>query len=761
MRQSRVGLPTPTAGPIGYDDDPVKMIGPLAGVRVVELTLAGAGPFAGACLAALGAEVIKLERPQGDTSLEVVPRLRGLSHLYLAVNTGKRSIIVDLRQPADRALVYDLVGASDVFLQNMRVGVAERLGLGPADLARLRPDLVWCAITGYGETGPLARDACNDPTAQAFSGFASLNGRSGDPPELFRTYAHLDVTTASYAVFAILAALHRRRRTGQGSRVHVSLLSAALANAGTPVAAFRRTGQLPPLRGSAAPDTAPHRAFRGSDGVWFTLGVVRDEHWASLCRVLDCPALGADPRFVTNLGRLAHRDEIEAMVAARLAERPAADWIALLVAAGVPAGPVFSDDFAALRAHPQIASNGVLAEVVTDRRGRIWLGAPPWRFSRTPAGLGAAPEPGQDGAAIRREAHPVGPRSSPQGVPTPATVPLAGLRVVEVAGGLAGPYAGKVLSDAGAEVLKIEGPDGDPARAYGPNIDGESVPFWYLNTGKTISAASALGHALREADALIVDRDERWLDPSIVAAALESNPRLVVCWLSGYGSAGPLRDLPAAELVVQGLAGYLGSLGSKGEEPIRLGADVAGLNTGLAAAQAVIAALLAGGGQQVDVSALGTLIHLRSITWAAWSDPDEPIGFAYDTVARSRDFGYTARDRRLYVATGRGTNEEWARFLIAIGLDDYLTHPVVGAGGHLVLGTAPYAEEWRALFDRAFSRFSAAELTALLREIGGKPSVVHRLDEVLRHPQTAAGAALDADGLPRPILFRDLAEPSP
>lgn len=744
------------------------MAGPLTGYRVIESTLAGAGPFAGACLAALGADVIKLERPKGDTSLEVVPRLRGLSHLYLAANSGVRSIVVDLHNDEDRALVRRLIRSADVFLQNLRVGATDRLGLGPADLAQLKPDLVACSITGYGEHGPLARDACNDPTAQAFSGFASLNGRPGDPPELFRTYAHLDVTTASYAVFGTLAALVRRQRTGKGAHVQVSLLGSALANAGSRVATYRLTGALPELLGSAAAESAPHRAFVGNDGVWFTVGITRPETWPALCQAVGLPEIGNDPRFATNECRVVNRAALEARLEERFASKPAEEWIARLREADVPAGPVYSDDFDAIRADPQVVANRMMDVVEHVRRGSYWLGAPPWRFSRTPAGLRAAPEPGLDGDAIRRL--PDGDDLPPKLVPPPLPVldpgapPLAGVKVIEIAGGIAGPYAAKLLGDAGATILKIEGPAGDPARDFAPRHGDRSVPFLYLNEektlhrlapGETLDVETFAGSAI-----VIADHDERWLDPALIDRAIARNPRLVVCGIDGYGTKGPLADLPAAELVIQGMAGYLGSLGTKGEAPIRLGADVAGFNTGLAAATAALAAWL-GGGQTATVSALATLIHLRSITWASWSDPDQQIGFAYDNVWRSRDFGYTARDRRIYIATGRGTDHLWAQFLIAIGLDDYLIHPVVGAGGHLVLGTAPYAEQWRDLFDAAFSKRSADELTELLRSIGGKPSAVYRLDEVLAHEQTAAGAAIDATGLPHPVAIRDLSSTQP
>lgn len=724
----------------------------------MELTLAGAGPFGGSMLAALGADVIKLDRPSGDTSLEVPPKLRGLAHLYLAVNGSVRSMVADLKDSHDAALVRRLIGQSDVFLQNVRAGVAARLGLGPADLLKLQPGIVAASISGYGLAGPLAHDACNDPTMQAFSGFASLNGRPGDPPELYRTYAHLDVTAASYTVLGTVLGLLRRKRFGVGSSVGVSLLSGALGVAGTKVAALRATGERPALLGSAAADTAPHRAFAGSDGHWFTVGVVRPEQWPAFCNVIDRAELAADPRFATNRDRVAHRRALESLIEPVLRKRPASDWIGALQAAGVPSGPVYWDNFAELRADSQVVANQFFCQVQTARRGEIWMGAPPWKFERTPGQVRGAPDPDEHGAAIRGWLETLAEPEHQHSSAASDAPPMAGLTVIEIAGGMSGAYAGLLLQNAGASVTKVEGPDGDPLRGYAPRANGTSVTWAYLNAGKHILPAESLDATLlADADALIVDVDERWVDWALIDEARRRNPRLIVCRLSGYGVEGPLANLPQAELVVQGMAGYLASLGVVGEQPIRLGSDVAGLNTGIAAATANAAGLLHDDGQLVDVSALGVLIHLRTITWTAWSSPDEQIGFAYDNARRKRDFGYHSRDRRLYAASGRGTDEHWAHFLIAIGLEEYLAHPVVGAGGHTVLGTAPYSEAWRDLFDRAFSRFSAAEIIELMRTIGGKPAVIHWLDEILAHPQTAAGAALNGAGLPRPIIMRDLA----
>jgi CoA:oxalate CoA-transferase len=737
------------------------MTKPLSGLRVVEMTLAGAGPFAGATLAALGAEVIKLERPQGDTSLGVPPYIKGLAHLYLAVNTGKRSIIVDLRDAADRAVVYKLIAGADVFLQNMRVGVAERLGLGPADIAAIKPDIVYTSISGYGEEGDLARDACNDPTMQAFSGFASLNGRAGENSELFRTYAHLDVTSASYAVLGTLAGLLRRRRTGAGSRAHVSLLSGALGVAGLRVAEFRETGKPPELRGSAANETAPNRVFQGSDGVWFTVGVVRSEQWEKLCRSIGLPVLLGEPQYRTNQARLANAKPLETLLQARFKTAPAGEWIEKLRRAGVPSGPVYLDDFEAIRHDPQTLAACCFSTVVSEKRGEMFIGTPPWRFDGKIMSTTAAPERDNSGPTLREHVAllPDPPRRSlPDGSDT---APLDGIRVLELVGGVAGPYAGKLLRDLGAAVTKVEGPGGDPSRDYAPRKDGVSVAFEYLNAGKSVMSTPAedvLLTLLAESDAVILDREERWFDQSLLDRARELNPSLVLCRTSGYGERGPLRDLPASELVLQGMAGYLGSLGRKGDEPIRMGADPAGMNTGTAIAQAVIASLSDGTIRDAEVSALGMLIFIKTITWVSWSNPDEAYGFANDHVRRGRDHGYTTKDRRVYVATGRGNTEDWAKFLIGVGLEEYVTEPQIGEGGYLVLGTGVHAERWRDVFDQAFSRFTAAEITELSRSLGGKPSAIFTLDETLAHPQTAAANALDEHGLPRPVTVRPLVE---
>src|ERR1700683_1826055 len=273
----------------------------LDGIRVFDLTIAAVGQWATKLLGALGADVIKVEAPGGDRlSHAVPPMIKGSSVLYISANHNKRMIELDLKKEADRAIALKIIEKSDVFVQNMRPGAVERLGLGYEVVTKVNPRMIYVAASAYGRTGPMAGEAGIDPTVQSFCGWCRITGSDHGRGEMYRHLAHLDLTTATTITQAVLQALIARERTGQGQRIEIEMLTAAMALQTTRLAEYFATGEQPAPLGSAAATTAPHQAFECEDQRYIAIGVERDEQWPGFCRALKLDELISDQRFATN-----------------------------------------------------------------------------------------------------------------------------------------------------------------------------------------------------------------------------------------------------------------------------------------------------------------------------------------------------------------------------------------------------------------------------------------------------------------------------
>ena len=368
------------------------MPGPLAGINVVDVTSAAAGPFMASLLGQLGAEVIKIEPPTGDRIHVVLPTQQGRSTTYMAMSINKKGVILNLKAPEEYAIALDLIDACDIFVENYRRGVPERLGLDYATLAARHPRLIYCTITGWGDRGPWAKLANIDPYVQAASGFASLNGRAGEPGESMRYYGHLDLTAACTAVQAILTALYARHKTGTGQYIQTSLMAANLALQATRIAEYFGSGGVqPPRLGHAVSNHVPHQAF-ATRSEWIAVAVHTEEEWCSLCLVLDLPAVVDDPRFATNAARVEHREILVPLLQERFQQKPAQWWLSILTRYRVPCGLFMG--YPVLRNHQQVRMNALMADVQTVS-GPLEVGGLPWRFSRTPCVLQPLSEPGQ------------------------------------------------------------------------------------------------------------------------------------------------------------------------------------------------------------------------------------------------------------------------------------------------------------------------------------------------------------------------------
>lgn len=381
--------------------------GPLDGVRVFDMTLWLVGPWAAMQLGALGADVIHIEQPGLDPSAlggGAPPTLDGTSVGYITWNMNKRGLFLDLKSDADRETAYRLLETCDVLLVNMRHGAAERLGMGYEQVRAVNPRVVYTTITGWGEHGPMRDKPGADIQHQYFTGFWSTNGARGGRPEVYRHFTQMDATTGNVAAQAVLMGLLARHRTGEGQRIHVSMLRAAMALQSLRIGEHLASGELHQPLGSAGFAAAPDQAFRCGDGRWIGVSATSEEEWRRLVAALvDSEASGlrplaSDARFARNVDRVRHRDELAALLQEAFAQFPRDYWMLRLDAARVPCG--FPLTWDVLRDHAQALENGYIQEVQTSGWGRVQTGGPPWTLERTPARWFGTSRPGEQTGEI-------------------------------------------------------------------------------------------------------------------------------------------------------------------------------------------------------------------------------------------------------------------------------------------------------------------------------------------------------------------------
>jgi len=338
----------------------VSELRPLVGTRVVDVTSSLAGPTATQLLAALGADVIKVEPLAGDHARAWGPPfLEGESAMFLAANAGKRSLAVDLGNERGREIVLRLADGADVFVQSLRPGAAERHGLGADALRTRNPRLVHCSIGAFGSRGPLSAQPGYDPLLQAASGIMSVTGEEDRPPVRVGV-SLIDLGTGVWAALGVLAALYERERTGAGRALEVSLYETALSQLSYQLVGYLGTGAVPGREGSAFSQIAPYQVFPTRDGELMIVAG-NDKLFAALCDVLGVPELLGDPRFLTNSDRVENRPELLALLEQRTKEHASSELLDALVSAGVPVSPVH--DVGEAARHPQTEALGILQAV--------------------------------------------------------------------------------------------------------------------------------------------------------------------------------------------------------------------------------------------------------------------------------------------------------------------------------------------------------------------------------------------------------------
>ncbi len=355
--------------------------GPYSGLKIVDCTRVLAGPYCTMMLADQGATVIKVEIPDyGDDSRHIGPFIKGKSAYYISVNRGKHSIALDLKAPDDRAVFERLLAEADILVENYRGGTMEKLGYSWTSLHARYPNLIYCAISGFGHTGPYSDRPAYDIVVQGMGGMMSLTGHPGTPPTRVGTSIG-DITAGLFAMSAIGAALYHRERTGEAQMIDISMLDCQVALLENAIARTIATGKPPGLLGSRHPSITPFAAFETEDQ-HMIIAAGNDQLFAKLCEAIAAPALAKDPRYQTNDKRNLHHAELAQDLERVLKTKPAAHWVTAIEAAGVPCGPI--NNVAQVMADPHVHARNMIVSVEDPDIGTLSLAGNPMKLSAFP-----------------------------------------------------------------------------------------------------------------------------------------------------------------------------------------------------------------------------------------------------------------------------------------------------------------------------------------------------------------------------------------
>jgi formyl-CoA transferase len=354
---------------------------PLQGIRVLDLSRVLAGPYCTMVLGDLGADVIKVESPEGDETRSWGPPFaEGESAYYLCVNRNKRSIVVDFKTEDGRAVLRQLVSKSDILVENFRPGTLARFSLDFESVSALNPSLIYCSISGFGQTGPLRDKPGYDFMIQAMGGLMSFTGEpDGEPMKVGVAVA--DLFAGQNAVIAILAALQARTLTGKGQHLDISLFDSQLGMLANVASNYLISGQLPKRYGNAHANIVPYQSFQASDE-WFIVAVGNDRQFEKFCEVIGDRELANEPRFATNAGRVEKREALISILKPIFHKRSAGDWLSALESAGIPCGPIHTLD--KVFSEPQVEARQMLVEMEHPTIGKLPSVGSPLKFSETP-----------------------------------------------------------------------------------------------------------------------------------------------------------------------------------------------------------------------------------------------------------------------------------------------------------------------------------------------------------------------------------------
>lgn len=376
--------------------------GPLEGMKVIELAHIMAGPVCGMMLADMGADVIKVEKPDGDDTRRFVPpEINGESAAYMMMNRNKRGIALNLKDPEAVDVLRDLLKSADVLVENYRHDTMERLGLSYETLRELNPKLVYCAISGFGRSGPYAERGGFDLIAQGMSGLMSITGEGPGRPPVKPGAPISDITAGFLAAMGCVAAYSHAQTTGVGQAVDTSLFEAGISLTYWQSAIAFASGEAPGALGSAHPLNAPYQSFRTKDS-WINIGAANQRNWLRLLDVLSAAELNEDPRFATNQDRMDNLEALVPILESHMQNRSTDEWLEIMEKAGLPAGPVM--DICQMHQDPQALAREMIVETEHPQVGTVKAIGLPVKFSDTPGGVSRpAPMLGQHGHEILNE----------------------------------------------------------------------------------------------------------------------------------------------------------------------------------------------------------------------------------------------------------------------------------------------------------------------------------------------------------------------
>jgi crotonobetainyl-CoA:carnitine CoA-transferase CaiB-like acyl-CoA transferase len=360
------------------------MAGALQRLRVLDLTSHLSGPYCAMLLADHGADVVKIEKPDGgDDARHMPPFMGGESAPFMTWNRNKRSVVIDLKSEEGKAQLLSLVDGADVLIENFRPGTLDRLGLGWPVLRARNPRLIYAAISGFGQTGPYRDRGGFDLITQGMSGLMSVTGPTDGPPHRM-PIALSDVAAGMHLAVGVLLALEARHHSGRGQLVETSLLESAISYGVYEAAHVAATGERPPRLGQAHRGSSPYQVFPTADG-WITVGASQDNFWSRLCELIESPELKQDRRFRTNADRVANNDELVAVLEHRFKTKPSAYWLAALQELRIPSGPVLH--FEEALADPHVVARGMAVATEHPAAGTFRTLGIPVKLSDTPGEL--------------------------------------------------------------------------------------------------------------------------------------------------------------------------------------------------------------------------------------------------------------------------------------------------------------------------------------------------------------------------------------
>ncbi|MBI2868803.1 MAG: CoA transferase [Chloroflexi bacterium] len=723
------------------------MSGPLDGIRVLDMGAFGVGPQSCGMLGLLGADVVRIEPDYGDGCMKILPSISGMGTTYLGAHHNSRSIILGLKNEADKKIAYKLIENVDVIIENRRVGAMDRLGFGYKDAAKINPGIIYISSAAWGHAGPLLKYGGADNFIQAMSGFASLNGQPGGPPEWLRFVTLVDNTGSVAIVQAALVALVYRERTGKGQYVDMDEFSSCLFMQSTRIAEYFADKKTPAPMGNETTKVCPSKAYLTQDKKHLLISALTRRQWVNLCTALEMKELIDDERFSTNNARLQRREEVNDLIQEKIQDKPLVWWRWQLGRHKAAHSPV--RDVSDIVQDPDIVDNKYIV-TLPSAYGDLKHAAGPWRFSETPLNdMKAPPYMDADRDYVFSLLNGKRPRLEAKQAGGP---PLKGLRVIDLTQGISGPICTAQLGSLGAEVVKVERGEGDYSRDWGPKVNGESGIFLQLNHDKKSvvidygapEGLDILRDLVRTADVFIEDLKPG--EAESLGFGYDDLTRLkkdlVYCSLYPGGDRGPFLDMEATELEIQGMSGMMRWLGQLDMEPVRIGADlyssVAGMLTFNALMAAIYNKIKRHRGERIITSRLAVAMYLLHHGIIPMSGVDFWRGYwatgPYDFAAT----GFKAKDKPImFGMMTRG--EEQARvtfekFCKEVGLGDKLSDTNFVEKSYRTLGMGRDIQEVKPIFEEAFKNWEAEKLVDLIDKCGGLAGMLLTYPELFGEP---------------------------